>query len=143
MSHFLRIFGTLSLLGILAANVRPANAAQIQLNANAPSLCAVVQGSNTAAGTAVIAYSCSGGPNDRWNYINGQFQGLGTYNGASTCLDVKGQGTASGTLVDLWPCNGQQNQQWLIQSGSIMGDRSSQEDPYSPLTIALRHSSEM
>ncbi|MGA3077714.1 MAG: hypothetical protein ABSG56_29040 [Bryobacteraceae bacterium] len=81
MSRILRVFGTLALLGMLAASMGPANAAQIQLNTGAPYLCAVVEGGNTAAGTPVIAYSCSGGPEDQWEFVNGQFQGIGTANG--------------------------------------------------------------
>jgi hypothetical protein len=111
-------------VGLALVGGPPANAAEIQLNSNAPHLCVAVENSDTANGTPVIAYSCSGGPNDRWNYINGQFQGIGTDAESSMCLDVKGQGTASGTLVDLWPCNGQQNQQWEIINGSLIGVQS-------------------
>jgi hypothetical protein len=118
MSRILRVFGTLT-FGMLAANFIPANAAQLVLNTGAPHLCAVVQGGNTAPGTPVIAYSCKGGPEDQWNYINGQLQGIGTANGKSMCLDVKGSGIAPGTLVDLWPCNEGLNQQWTIFGGAI------------------------
>jgi len=40
MSHILRIFGTVALLGMLAT-FDPENAAQLQLNTGAPYLCAV------------------------------------------------------------------------------------------------------
>jgi hypothetical protein len=114
MSRILKLSGTLLLFGLLAASMGPAKAAQLALFGSAPHLCVVVEGANTANGTPVIAYSCSGGPEDQWEFINGQFQGIGTANGKSMCLDVKGNGTTPGTLVDLWPCNGQQNQQWGI-----------------------------
>ena len=68
----------------------------------------------------MIAYSCSGGPEDRWNYVNGQFQGIGTANGAAMCLDVKGAGVTAGTLVDLWPCGTQANQQWAVEGNQIV-----------------------
>jgi hypothetical protein len=94
--------------------VCPAHALQLQLNGNAPYLCAAVQASNTANKTPVISYSCSGGFNDQWNYTGGQFEGLGTSNGAAMCLDVEGAAVAAGTLVDLFQCDGGQNQQWFI-----------------------------
>jgi ricin-type beta-trefoil lectin protein len=119
----LRAFGALPLLGVLAACLGgPANAAILQINAAAPYVCAAVQGGNTTPGTAVIAYSCSGAPNDQWNYFGGQFLGLGSgANGATTCLDVKDSGTTSGTLVDLNTCTGGQNQQWKITNGENLG----------------------
>jgi hypothetical protein len=104
MRHMLQILGTLPLLGMLAASLTTANAMEIQRSGSAPYDCIAVEGGNTANGTPVIASSCSGGPEDRWNYINGQFQGLGTFNGASMCLDVKGQGTTAGTVVTLSTC---------------------------------------
>ena len=124
MSHIPRVFRILSLLGMLAG-LAPANAAQIQLNGNSPYKCIAVENGNTANGTPVILYSCSGGPEDRWNYGDGQFQGIGTANGVTMCLDVKGQGTTAGTLVDLYQCNGKQNQQWeLSGNGEIYGVQS-------------------
>jgi len=119
MGHILRVFGTLALLGMLAVSMGPASAAQLQLNAGAPYLCAVVQGGSTAWGTPVIAYSCSGGPEDQWEYVNGQIQGIGTANGVSMCLDVYGAGTTPGTPVDLWPCNGEPSQQWEILNSLV------------------------
>jgi len=98
----------------LLAAAMPSHAIQIQLNSNAPYLCAAVDGGSTAPGTAIISYSCAGSFGQQWNYVNGQLQGLGTANGTSMCLDVKGDVNAPGTLVDLWPCNGQQNQQWWV-----------------------------
>jgi ricin-type beta-trefoil lectin protein len=121
MNHVLRMLGSLQLLGLLAASVGPANAAQLQVNGNAPYICAAVQGSNIANTTPVIAYSCSGGPNDHWQYIGGQFQGIGTSSAGAKCLDVQGQGTTPGTLVDLYDCVGQLNQQWEVVDGTDYG----------------------
>ena len=123
MEGVVRSVTLLSAMVILAISLGHAHAAQIQ-QGSSPYKCVAVNGGNTANGTAVIAYSCSGGPEDQWNYIDGQLQGIGTANGTSMCLDVKGQGPTAGTLVDLWPCNGQQNQQWEIQSGFIFGVQS-------------------
>ena len=124
MTQILRVLGILELLGMLGLTVGLAQAMQIQLNGNSPYQCVVVNGASTADGTAVIAYTCSGGPEDQWNFVNGQLQGIGTANGSSMCLDVFGQGTTAGTPVDLWPCNGQENQQWQIQGGSIFSVQS-------------------
>jgi len=108
-------------LGVLVACLGPANAAQLQVNGGTPYLCAAVQGSNIANKTPVIAYPCSGGPNDHWQYIGGQLQGIGTSSAGAKCLDVEGQGTTPGTLVDLYACVGQLNQQWEIVDGTTMG----------------------
>jgi hypothetical protein len=124
MRFILRILGTLSFLGLLAASLAPANAMEIQLNGKDHYLCVAVERGKTANGTPVLAASCSGGPESRWNYVDGQLQGIGTANGASMCLDVVGQGVTAGTPVDLWPCGTQQNQQWEIQSGLIVGVQS-------------------
>ena len=62
---FSRAFATMALLAMLGAALGPADAAQIQLNPNAPYLCAAVQGDNTSNGAPVITYSCSGGPQDK------------------------------------------------------------------------------
>jgi hypothetical protein len=98
----------------LLTGILPARATQIQLSSNAPYLCAAVEGGDTANGTPVLAYSCSGSFGQQWNYVNGQLQGIGTANGQSMCLDVQGNSGISGTLVDLYQCNGGLNQQWWV-----------------------------
>ncbi len=121
MTHILRILGTLPLLGLLAASLGLANAAQIQLNSGAPFLCVTVEGGNTAPGTPVIAYSCSGGPEDQWQFVDGQVEGIGTANGVSTCLDLQGGVVAAGALVVLNTCSGSASQLWAIASPIIPG----------------------
>ena len=124
-ASILRVFGTLALLGMLAASVGPANAAQLQLNAGAPYLCAVVAGGNTAPGTPVIQYFCSGGPEDQWSYnVNGFLQGIGTANGEGMCLDAEGGGTTAGGLVVPNPCSLSSNSQnWgIVPSGGAGND---------------------
>jgi len=120
MTHIVRILGELTVLSMLAVSL---HAMQIQ-QGSSKYKCVAVNGGKTASGTPIIAYSCSGGPEDQWAYTFGQLQGIGTANNTSMCLDVAGQGITAGTLVDLWPCNGQQNQQWEIQSGLILGVQS-------------------
>jgi len=89
MREILRVFGILALFGMLAASLGPANAAQIQLNTGAPYLCAVVAGGSTAPGTPVIAYSCSAGPEDQWNFAIGNIYGIGsTFELPGMCLDI-------------------------------------------------------
>jgi hypothetical protein len=113
--------GDLPLLGMLAAGVSPANATVLQIEANAPFVCAAVEGGDTANGSPVLAYSCSVAFDQQWNYVEGQFYGLGTANGVGKCLNVKGAATEPGTLVDLYDCTGGQNQQWKIINGADIG----------------------
>ena len=119
MRHVSRMLGPLALLALLAVSESTANAFQLVVNGN-PYLCAVVEGGNTAAGTPVIAYPCTGGPEDQWQMLFGYFAGIGTTNGNGygynngMCLDVKGASTSPGTLVDLWPCNSGLNQVWKV-----------------------------
>jgi Ricin-type beta-trefoil lectin domain len=121
MSHILRVLGTVPLLGILAASFGPANAAMLQLNANAPYLCVAVNGGDTANGTPVIAYSCSGWFDEQWNYTYGQFQGIGsTGTNAGTCLSTT-RATTPGTPVQLWACDNNVDQQRLIENGTERG----------------------
>lgn len=98
---------------LLAASTGRARALDLQLNTNAPYICAAVEGNSTANGTPVIAYSCSGAFDQSWNYLEGQFIGAT----ADKCLDVADNGTTAGTLVDYYTCHGSQNQQWLIEPG--------------------------
>jgi non-reducing end alpha-L-arabinofuranosidase len=98
----------------LMASARHVQAAQLQVSSNAPYLCAAVSGGSISNGTPVIAYNCAGSFWQQWNYVGGQFQGIGTTGSTSMCLDVQGNGVAAGTLVDLFQCNGQQNQQWVV-----------------------------
>jgi Ricin-type beta-trefoil lectin domain len=115
MSHILRVFAALPLLGMLAASSGTANAATLSIQGSAN--CANVSGANTANGTPVILWPCSSTFNEQWQYVDGVFHGIGTANGVDKCLDVKGDGTAPGTKVDLYTCNGGGNQQWIIENG--------------------------
>jgi hypothetical protein len=99
---------------LLALSTSPARALSLQLNTNAPYTCAAVEGGNTANKTPIISYSCSGGFDQQWNYLEGQLiGGIGT----NMCLDVADNGTTAGTLVDFYTCHGSQNQQWKIEAG--------------------------
>jgi hypothetical protein len=121
MNHILRVLQTISLLGMLAASLGPANAAQLQASSNAPYLCAAVNAAETANGTPVLAYDCSGAFDDQWNYVpSGEFQGLGTVKGRSTCLTETS--AAPGGLVQLWTCTGNPNQLWYIYNGNIISE---------------------
>lgn len=113
-----KLLSTLPLLLLAAAGLTPARAFTIQLNGNAPYLCAAVHNNDTANGTAVIASSCSGSPNQQWAMVNDQFQGIST-NGVATCLDLKSS-FAAGALVVLNACNGSATQLWQFNaSGNI------------------------
>jgi hypothetical protein len=98
---------------LLAISARPAHALDLQVNSAAPYVCAAVEGGSSTPGTPVIAYSCSGGFDQQWNYLEGQFIG----GIADLCLDVADNGTTPGTLVDYYTCHGSQNQQWTIEAG--------------------------
>jgi hypothetical protein len=99
---------------LLAGSAGTARALELQVNSSAPYTCAAIEGGKTKPGTPVIAYSCSGGFNQSWNYLEGQLIGG---SGTNLCLDVADNGTAPGTLVDYNTCDGSQNQQWLIEAG--------------------------
>jgi Ricin-type beta-trefoil lectin domain len=117
VSHSLTAYSWMSAvltLLLLTASARPARALALQLNTDAPYICVAVEGSLTANGTPVIAYSCSGGLDQQWNYLEGQLIGGA---GGYKCLDVADNGTTAGTLVDYYTCHGSQNQQWRIEAG--------------------------
>jgi alpha-glucosidase len=105
----------------LVAGPRHAPAAQLQVSSNAPYMCAAVSGGEIANGTPVIAYSCAAAFGQQWNYVGGQFEGIGTTGSKSMCLDVEGNKTTAGTLVDLYECNGGQNQQWQVITTATTG----------------------
>jgi hypothetical protein len=78
--------------------------------------CADVQGQAIANNTAVVAYPCTFGLNERWTYVDGQLQGIGTSKSQSTCLGT----TSSGGVAEvvLQTCNASnQGQQWAIDYG--------------------------
>jgi Ricin-type beta-trefoil lectin domain len=121
-----RVFLVLT-IGLLLTRVGLAHAAQLQVDSNAPYLCAAVEGGDTTNGTPVLAYSCSGSFGQQWNLVNGQLQGIGTANGKTMCLDVEGSGTSAGTKVDLFECNGGLNQQWAIIEADVGPNKGSTE----------------
>ena len=72
-------------------------------------LCLDANGWGTAPGTAVTAYTCTGGLNQWWTFhrdgtITNDFSGL--------CLDVTAGASAPGAGVELWTCNDRANQRW-------------------------------
>ena len=49
--------------------------------------CVDVKGDDTAQNTPVLAYYCSGAPNEQWSLLpDGRLQGVGTANGVDMCL---------------------------------------------------------
>ena len=77
--------------------------------------CVDVRGAATANHTPVDTYPCTLGSNERWNYVNGQLQGIGTTNGVSTCL-----GETTGGNVELQTCSASHDQLWEIQSNGTI-----------------------
>lgn len=92
---------------------------QFELSSNAPYMCANVQGSDTANGTPLIAYSCDDAPNELWNFENGEILGLGTQSGTSKCLSAGGTG-GIGSPVELSTCDGIY-QGWELVNGASYG----------------------
>ena len=120
ISRISGVFVALPLLAMLGIGSGTAKAVVLQENSGS-FLCANVKGAVIANGTAVIAFACTGDFNEQWDYVDGEFLGLGTTSGVNKCLDVKGNGTKPGTLVDLYSCNGGQNQQWSVFNGTTLG----------------------
>ena len=77
--------------------------------------CIDVRGGAIANHTPVDAYPCTLGVNQRWNYVNGQLQGVGTTKGVSMCL-----GETTGGKVELQTCSNAHNQRWEIQEGGTI-----------------------
>jgi len=69
--------------------------------------CVDVRDAATANDTPVDAYPCNLTDAERWEYVDGEIQGIGTDDGASTCL-----GVTSGNAVVLQTCSGSVNQIW-------------------------------
>jgi hypothetical protein len=103
-------------IGMLVASRVPANAAVIQTESGLPILCVNVSGDETANETKVIAYYCSADFNNQWNWIEGQFIGVGSSAAGNKCLDVVGNSTEVGAKIDLFTCNGSGGQQWEIRN---------------------------
>jgi hypothetical protein len=114
------------MLGVLAVGSGTANAAVIRQSNNFPPfLCADVRSGAITDGTPVLAYPCHAGFPQQWEYLAGQFLGLGTANGVGKCLDIRGAGpNPPGTVVQLFTCNGGGNQQWEILNGGIYNPQS-------------------
>jgi hypothetical protein len=105
-------------LGMVAANHSLANAAQLEVNGSAPHLCASTSGGLAAAGTPVIAFSCSGAFWQQWQYSNGQIYSIGTTGSGPMCLDLEG-GPGQRTPAVINPCNGNPNQFWYFDGSLI------------------------
>ena len=121
MTRISGVFATLALLGVLGVGSGTANASVLR-NSAFPYLCADVKGGAITDGTPVLAYDCHAGFNQQWEYVAGQFLGLGTTSGVSKCLDIRGTPpNPPGTVVELYTCNGGQNQQWELFNGALLG----------------------
>ena len=116
------VFAALPLLGMLAVGLGTANAAVLRLSSAVPYLCADVSEAAITNVTPVGAFYCNGDFNQQWEYIDGQFVGIGTTKGVNKCLDIHGAGpNPPGTVVELFDCNGGPNQQWSIFNGALRG----------------------
>jgi hypothetical protein len=80
------------------------------------SACVDVRGNAIANHTPVEAYPCTLGANEKWNFVNGELQGIGTTKGVAMCLGE----TAAG-YVELQTCTGASSQLWVIGYGEVSG----------------------
>jgi hypothetical protein len=77
--------------------------------------CLEVAAGHTEDGTPVQMWNCHGGPNQRWQFLDGQFIGI-----ANKCLDVAGGNTDAGTPIVLWRCTGAPNQRWRLRPSVVL-----------------------
>ncbi len=77
--------------------------------------CADVTASGTQNGANVQQWSCHGGSNQRWQFVdrlNGYYEIKAQNSGK--CLDLSGGGTSNGTNIQTWTCNRTDAQLWKI-----------------------------
>ncbi|WP_153032368.1 ThuA domain-containing protein [Amycolatopsis sp. YIM 10] len=75
--------------------------------------CVDVNGGNSADGTPVVLWTCSGGTNQQWTSDGGTWRSLGK------CMTAAG--TADGSAVQLSTCNGSAGQSWTSgANGSLV-----------------------
>lgn len=72
--------------------------------------CLDATGHGTAPGTAVVAWACTGGANQKW--ARGDTTGVLKGQASGKCVDVPGLNQTNGTRPALWDCNGGTNQAW-------------------------------
>jgi endo-1,4-beta-xylanase len=75
--------------------------------------CVDVTGASTADGANVDQWTCNGGTNQQWQFVDvggGYYKLVSAKSGK--CLDVYNNSTADGANVDQWTCNGGANQKW-------------------------------
>ena len=78
--------------------------------------CVDITGFNTADGTPIQIWDCTGGWNQRWTNTNGAF--VNPQSGK--CLNAPG--TANGTRITLATCNGGAAQQWQLRSNGNLAN---------------------
>jgi endo-1,4-beta-xylanase len=81
-----------------------------QIVGRASNRCVDISGLNTADGTPIQIWDCTGNWNQRWSSSNGALRNPQS----GKCLNAPG--TANGTRVTLATCNGGTAQQWQIRS---------------------------
>jgi hypothetical protein len=82
--------------------------------------CVSATNSDTANGTTVEQYACSGGANStetsqEWVFTNGTASGyyeVTNVNAPAEAWNVTGNGTANGSLIQLWTYAGNPNEEW-------------------------------
>jgi beta-galactosidase len=92
----------------------PSGVTYYRLIARHSNKCLEVPNSSTADGIQLDQFTCSGGPNQQW-----QFNPVGSFyqiinRNSGKCMDVNAASTADGAAVIQWSCNSGTNQQWTL-----------------------------
>ncbi|WP_074711853.1 sigma-70 family RNA polymerase sigma factor [Arthrobacter alpinus] len=75
--------------------------------------CLDAEGSGTGNGTHVIAWTCTGQPNQRWTVDQTNKTIIGVPSGR--CLSIQDAETSNNSQVELWDCTANSiNQQWMV-----------------------------
>jgi hypothetical protein len=77
--------------------------------------CVDVSGASNNRGANVYQYTCSGGKNQKWEFVpqfDGYYRIVAEH--SNKCLDVNDNSTSNGANVHQWDCHGKDNQKWKI-----------------------------
>ena len=69
-------------------------------------------GSNTANGTNIQTYPCTGNPNQKW-FFHPTDRSIRSLLNSEKCIDLSSSNTNNGANIQLWDCNGSDAQHWV------------------------------
>ncbi|MFJ3255980.1 RICIN domain-containing protein [Streptomyces sp. NPDC086771] len=90
-------------------------------NFNKPgSVCATPAGENTANGTVVTVYHCTGAASQRWAFVDGRL----VHKASGKCLTPRGDAEGTdGTVLTLWTCSPSALSQLFYRDGATITNR--------------------